>query len=148
MKKLLFFLFGFCGISLFFYFELKKSHDIKKIALGNLNLQLVGVVDSVDKVKNGYYHGFGIIRLKIINSNVQEYIPDSSQQYYYCKIRNGIAEIYDHASLTFRGDTITVDTESRLISKIKNGQKTDEGSIAVCSNEGYYDYISKHGHKF
>jgi hypothetical protein len=104
----------------------------------------VGVVDSVDYANNGHYHGYGIILLKIIRSNIQEYDPSTTQKFYYCLIKNGEVEIYDHASQTFKGDTLTIDTKSKIKSWIRNGKKEEQGSISINTNDDYNNYIRRH----
>lgn len=76
----------------YFYIDYKEQNRIDKELLENLNLQLTGVIDSVD-VFNGY-GGFGIIRLKIISSNMDDYDPRPDHAFYYCVIKKGTAEIY------------------------------------------------------
>lgn len=129
------------GAIVFFSLENKSQREVNKVGLEDLNLQLVGVVNSIDPGRN--YHGYGIIRLKIINSNIQEYDPRSQQEFYFCIIKNGIAEMYDHVSGTSKGDTLVYDTKVKLGSFLRNGKKEEEGSISINANKDYYNYIKQ-----
>jgi hypothetical protein len=126
--------------------DLRKEESINKIALNDLNLHLVGVVTNVDKL-NGY-NGTGVIDLKILNSNIQEYDPRPNQ-FYYCIIKNGIAEVYDGLTdYLFEGDTVCINTEKRTIVRKSMVKEKLEGTIWVNSNKGFYDYIKKYHQKF
>jgi len=127
------------GGIIFISLENKRQNKIDRVCLEDLNLQLVGVVDTLEEGRN--YHGYGIIRVKIINSNIQEYDPRSQQEFYFCIIKNGIAEIYTHTFVT-KVDTITINTKGKIISYIKNGRK-EEGSISINVNKDYYNYIKQ-----
>ncbi len=127
------------GGIIFISLENKRQNKIDRACLEDLNLQLVGVVDTIDEGRN--YHGYGIIRVKIINSNIQEYDPRSQQEFYFCIIKSGIAEIYTHTFVT-KVDTITINTKGKTISYIKNGKK-EEGSISINANQDYYNYIKQ-----
>jgi len=127
------------GGIIFISLENKRQNKIDRVCLEDLNLQLVGVVDTIEEGRN--YHGYGIIRVKIINSNIQEYDPRSQQEFYFCIIKNGIAEIYTHTFVT-KVDTITINTKGKIISYIKNGRK-EEGSISINANKDYYNYIKQ-----
>jgi len=127
------------GGIIFISLENKRQNKIDRVCLEDLNLQLVGVVDTIEEGRN--YHGYGIIRVKIINSNIQEYDPRSQQEFYFCIIKNGIAEIYTHTFVT-KVDTITINTKGKIISYIKNGRK-EQGSISINANKDYYNYIKQ-----
>ena len=127
------------GGIIFISLENKRQNKIDRVCLEDLNLQLVGVVDTLEEGRN--YHGYGIIRVKIINSNIQEYDPRSQQEFYFCIIKNGIAEIYTHTFVT-KVDTITINTKGKIISYIKNGRK-EQGSISINANKDYYNYIKQ-----
>lgn len=127
------------GAVIFLYTENKKKEQIDKVGLDDLNLQLVGIVDSIDNGKN--YHGYGIVRLKIIESNVQDYDPRSSQKFYFCVIKNGIAEIYTHTFID-KIDTVKINTKDRTIATKKNG-RFDTGSISIYADKDYYNYIKQ-----
>jgi hypothetical protein len=148
MKRLPVFLIGILVISMFFYYNTNRKYQIDKVALEDLNLQMVGVVDSVDKAIDGHYHGFGIIWLQIISSNIKEYHPPADQKFYYCIIKNSKAEIYGHASATSKGDTLVIDTKAKLISTLRNGKKEEEGPITIHASKSYYEYIQKYHQKF
>lgn len=140
MKKLVFIPFAI----LFFYwairFENKKQSEIDKIGLEDLNLQLTGLVDTV--IEGSNYHGFGIIRLKIISSNITEYDPRSKKAYYYCVIKNGIAEIYDHTFIS-KVDTVFIDTKNRTMIYTEDGKKVINSSITINANDDYYQFIRR-----
>ena len=125
--------------SWFLYSQNKWQAEIDKVGLEDLNLQLIGVVDSVDNGDN--YHGYGIIRLRIISSNLQEYDPRSKQEFYFCIIKNGKAEIYEHTFVS-KVDTVTIDTKKKIISYIENGRR-GVGSISINADKSYYNYIRR-----
>ncbi len=127
------------GGIIFISLENKRQNKIDKDCLEDLNLQLVGVVDTIDEGRN--YHGYGIIRVKIIYSNIQEYDPRTQHEFYFCIIKNGFAEIYTHTFVT-KVDTITINTKRKIISYTKNGKK-EEGSISINANQDYYNYIKQ-----
>jgi hypothetical protein len=130
------------GGIIFFHLDTKRKNEIDKVGLEDLNLQLIGVIESVDKGNN--YHGYGIIRLKIISSNIQEYDPRGKQEFYFCIIKNGVAEIYDHTSVIFKKDTLVYDTKAKMGGYLRNGKKEDYGSISIYGNKDYYEYIKQH----
>ena len=139
MRKLPLILIAIVLFSWFFYSQNKRQEEIDKIGLEDLNLQLIGVVDSVDNGDN--YHGYGIIRLRVISSNIQEYHPRWKQEFYFCIIKNGKAEIYEHTFVS-KVDTVTIDTKKKLMSYIKNGKRV-VGSISINADKSYYNYISR-----
>ena len=140
--KVIFVILGFLLMVNFFYVEAKKQHKIDKAGLEDLNFQLIGVVDSVDKGEN--FHAYGIIRLRILKSNIKEYDPRPKQQFYFCVIKNGIAEIYDHASLIAKGDTLIYNTKEKMGGYLRNGRKYQYGSISINSDDSYWNYIHRH----
>jgi hypothetical protein len=143
MKRVLTILFFATILVIFFQIQFENDNKIRDAAFKNLDLKLVGVVDTVDPVYNSYYH-VGIIRLRIISSNIKEYDPRGTLDYFYCIIKNSHAEIYDHATRTLKGDTLIVNTESMITVCRRNETIIDSGSISLCSDKGYYDYILKH----
>ncbi len=137
MRKVPIIIIAILLFSWFFYSQNKRQNEIDKVGLQDLNLQLTGVVENVDNGAN--YHGYGIIRLRIINSNIQEYDPRTKQEFYFCVIKNGMAEIYEHTFVS-KVDTVTIDTKKKLMSYIENG-KREIGSISINADENYYNYI-------
>ena len=136
--KILIILFIVGGI-VFLYLRTESQHEINKIGLEDLQLKLVGVVSNVDRGRN--YHGYGIIHLNVISSNLKNYDPRSKQEFYFCIIKDSLAEVYDHTSATFEGDTLVYETVSKLGAKIKNGKKEQEGTISINADTDYYNYI-------
>jgi hypothetical protein len=133
--------FVFGGI-IFFTLENQKQNKIEEVGLEDLNLQLTGIIDTIDEGDN--YHGYGIIRVKIISSNVEEYDPRSKQEFYFCIIKNGMAEIYDHTPTNYsKGDTLMYNTKEKLGSFLRNGKKEQEGTISINANNDYYNYIKR-----
>ena len=127
------------------HFDCKKENEINKVGLEDLNLKLTGVVVSVDYGDN--FNGCGIIRLRVINSNIQEYDPRGKLKYYFCVIKKGMAEIYTGVPPPFYniiGDTMIFDTRAKMGGYLKNGEKANYGSISIYNHDSYYEYIQKH----
>jgi hypothetical protein len=141
MRIIILTIFFVVGGIVFLYLGTKSQNEIDKIGLEDLKLRLIGVVDTVDKGRN--YHGYGIIRLKILSSNLKEYDPRSKQEFYFCIIKNNLAEVYDHTSATFEGDTLVYDTKSKLGAYLRNGKKEQEGTISINADKDYYKYIKQ-----
>jgi len=136
LKKITFILFGIVLISLFFFYENKRTENINNKSIKDLDLKFSGVITEIEEVRS--YNGYGIIRLKLINSNQESYDPRDSLDFYYCVVKNGIAEVYNHAYRNMKGDTINIDTKRKTISYGSLGHEHDEGDIKLNSSEGYY----------
>lgn len=97
------------------------------------NLKMKGVVYYVNNdVRNGFYHGRGIMRVNILDSNINYYNPKKQQRNYYCIIKNQKAEIYDnHVSYINVGDTITIDTKKQVLYWVNNKGVNYEYSISI-----------------
>jgi hypothetical protein len=140
LRLIILFILGIIYIFYSFYKDTINKNEVDKRGLEDLNLQLVGVVDSVTEITG--YNNYGIIQIRILQSNISLYDPRTTQKFYYCFIRNGKAEIYDHTFDTCKGDTITINTKTKLRSDKNKSKNTGEGSITINRNEGYYDYIN------
>ena len=139
MKPLVLICLGLIGILIFFFVSGKQSNKINKIGLSKANLIFSGIVTDVDEVQG--YNGYGIIKMKIISSNIKEYDPRDSIEFYYCLIKHGRAEVYGHAFTNMIGDTLNIDTQKRLMSIGSKGNESDEGSISINPDKNYYQYI-------
>ena len=82
---------------------------------------MTGIVTDVDEVKG--FNAYGIITVRILKTNITEYDPRDTMEFYYCIIRDSIAEIYDHAFRNMIGDTINIDTKKELQSWEVYGMK-------------------------
>lgn len=119
MKKLLIaltliFFFSSCN---FFTHNNEEKATVDEFDFQELkNLKLTGIVYSIDDGIGNGYHGRGIIRVNIVESNINYYDPRDVQQNYYCIIKNNAAEIYGtSASYVNVGDTILIDGSSKVL---------------------------------
>ena len=136
------------------FFDMNKTNKIEKKFLLDLNLQMTGVVKEVDKATG--FRGRGVIDIKILNSNVDEYDPRNFSPIYYCIIKNGIAEVYDSNALYCDvGDTVLIDTKKKFFSyknvlklKQKYDMDIDGYGISVETNDDFYKYAKAHHQKF
>lgn len=140
MRKIILIIVFVVGGIIFLKLNFQQQKQIDKDFLEDLNLQLIGVVDTVDK--GNHYHGYGIIRLKVISSNIQEYDQRLKQEFYFCIIKNEMAEIYEHAFIS-KVDTVRIDTRKKMIYYVEDG-KEQAGSISINADKNYYNYIREH----
>lgn len=120
-----------------------KRNDFRGIQ----NLELKGVIFSVnnDKEITGD-HGRRIIRLKIIETNMDEYDPRNKQANYYCIIKNGKAEIYETLGGNI-GDSIVLNIPMKRISThYLNGEVEEYNDISI-GYPSFFDYIKKKGYQ-
>lgn len=134
--------FGFIGIGIFFYISNKRDQAVNRESLEKLNLKLQGIVVNVDEVKG--YSGYGIITVRVLKTNIKNYDPRGKVDYYYCVIKDSIAEIYDHAFMRMLGDTLNINTHKRLWSWGSKWNRNNQGSIHVNHSLQYYNYIRAH----
>ena len=109
------------------------------------SLQRSGLVFSgvVTRAATTNNHGFGITTLKLLQSNRKEYDARDSIQYYYCVIKDSIAEIYDHASENRIGDTLSINAPHLMLYYRTKEGTIDSGSMSMSRTDSYYDYIRK-----
>lgn len=116
------------------------------------NLYLVGVVYSTQKVENKMhgYHGRGIVRVNVIRSSMDAYDPRNSQANYYCIIKEGKAEIYEHPGNLNKGDTIILDVKKRKMTYHYNQLNKNFGGLRNIwiGPPSFFDFINEKGYQF
>ncbi len=139
-------LIGLILVALMFYFENKTRCNNDRSYLNALNLYLVGTVEAVDAVHG--HNEFDVVKVKIINTNLNYYDPRGKYEYYYCIIKNGYAELYQIAGREASvGDTIIVDSKKRTFT-IKKSKGDIVEDILINSSKKYYEYLSTNHQKF
>jgi hypothetical protein len=124
-------------------YNLRKTSRVNNNYFDQLALQLKGEVIAVD-VPNGY-NGFGILRVKILETNIKDYDPRNKSENYYCIIKNGLAEIYQLGVYDCKpGDIVMVDTKKREFTIQKKEGANIIKDIVLYTNEFFYKYIQKH----
>lgn len=115
------------------------------------DLYLLGVVSSTEKVVNKMqgYHGRGIVRVSVIKSNMTIYDPRNTQANYYCILKGGKAEIYEHPGNLKKGDTIILDVKERKIIYYYNKSHKDFGGLSNIwiGPPSFFKYIKKKGYQ-
>ena len=143
MKRSRFLVLGLILVTVSFIYYITKDASDNKKYFNDLNLNLKGEVLATD-VQNGF-NGFGIVRVKIVESNINFYDPRGKSRNYYCIIKNGFAEIYQHGiSECEIGDTITVDTKKREFKIFKKDGNNVISDIVLYTNDFFYKYLQKH----
>lgn len=139
------------GYNVIVYFQENTTQDNLKVVgsrdfSGIEDLELIGTMHSIQEVHNKWqgYGGIGIIRINIIESNINEYDPREKQANYYCIIKDGKAEIYGWWPADVRkGDTLKLDVRKRtMIYPKEDGGNFEINDIWIPA-VGFFKYIKK-----
>jgi hypothetical protein len=110
-----------------------------------VHIKMKGVVYFVNNnINKGNFHGRGITRINILETNTKSYDPRGKQLNYYCIIKNNNkAELYDnHADETSIGDTIEIDTDEKTIKWLNSNKSKQIYSISNGEIE-FFDYVKE-----
>ncbi|SRR5579871_967192 len=113
-----------------------------KSSFEQTHLIFSGVITKIIEIPSN--HNYGILRLEILNSNVQNYDPRDSVEFYFCIIKGKSAEVYDYASPRKLGDTLNINASQSIEWVGSKGHARDSGSAGINPDRGYYDYIKEH----
>lgn len=112
----------------------------------HLDLKLKGkVYDVNNKIGNGF-HGRGIMRVEVLESNIKQYDPRKKQANYYCIINDSIAEIYDYYREISIGDTVLIDTNEEVIEWVNKPKKGKKYSISI-GEVSFFDFLREQNYK-
>lgn len=127
------------------YHECYKTNKTDRY-FNELNLELKGEVLAVDIPDS--FNGFAIVKVKVLETSRAIYDPRNTAESYYCIIKDGVAEIYQNGVYKCEpGDTVSLDTWTRLFTINKKDGTHDVQSISLYNNEFFYKYIKKHHQK-
>lgn len=129
----------------------KPKDNLKVVGIENFkgieDLILIGeVYEVLDDIGN--YHSTGILRINIIETNMEYYDPRDKQANYYCIIKNGKAEIYEsNLSKVNIGDTLLINIPERitLIYNAATENKKRLGTMIYPRN--FFDFIKRKGYQ-
>ena len=123
-----------------------KVVDVKDFR-GIENLKLTGeVYEVVDNIGN--YHGTGILRVNIIETNIEYYDPRDHQANYYCIIKNGKAELYVKGVSDIKpNDSIFVNI-SQEKSIVFNSKRNYNRQLSfIVYSRRFFDFIKRKGYQ-
>jgi|SRR5690625_707888 len=114
---------------------------------GIKDLMLTGeVYEVLDNIGN--YHSTGILRVNIIDSNIELYDPRDKQANYYCIIKNGQAEVYEsELTGTKKGDTILIDIKKGATRIVNALSKKDEKKATIIYPRNFFDFLKRKGYQ-
>jgi hypothetical protein len=123
------------------------NHSAEDVYFKNFHLDLQGVVTAVDIPESS--NGFGIIRVRILTSNIDDYDPRGKYKFYYCLIKRGIAEFYQGgASSCNVDDTVSVNTDNRVFLIVKPGRTVTQSIVLYDDNPAFFRYAESTHQKF
>ena len=107
-----------------------------------LNLSLKGEVLSVYVPQD--FKGFGVITIKILNTSLKHYDPRDKHPFYYCLIKDSIAQVYQRGSRTCSpGDIVEIDTKNRRFSLQSRTSGNKSWGIVLLHNASFYRLVEK-----
>ncbi len=130
-------------------FNKKSTHLEEKSWRGfdGLDLQLKGVVYYVNNEIGNGYHGRGVIRMDLLESNTKKYDPRKQQRNYYAIIKNNKAEIYDdNVYYVEIGDTLLIDTKEETIRWLNEDKKDKIYSISI-GPPRFFEFTKKNNYE-
>jgi len=92
----------------------------------------------------GNYHSTGILRVNIIETNIEFYDPRDKQANYYCIIKNGQAEVYEsELTGTKKGDTILIDIKKGATRIVNALVEKDEKKATIIYPRSFFDFLKR-----
>ena len=131
---------------------LNVDYSLKEVdednSSGIENLKLKGEVINSQKRFNRSFHGMGILKVNIINSNFKNYDPREYQANYYCIIKNSIAEIYVKGVSDIRKeDTVYIDISKKEARVYNSKRKFKRNLSYMIYPRSFFDYIKHNGYQ-
>ena len=131
---------------------LNVDYSLKEVDEDNFsgieNLKLKGEVINSQKRFNRSFHGMGILKVNIINSNFKNYDPREYQANYYCIIKNSIAEIYVKGVSDIRKeDTVYIDISKKEARVYNSKRKFKRNLSYTIYPRSFFDYIKHNGYQ-
>lgn len=129
----------------------KPKDNLKVVGIENFkgieNLILIGeVYEVLDDIGN--YHSTGILRINIIETNMEYYDPRDKQANYYCIIKNGKAEIYEsELSDIKKGDIIHVNIAKGATQIYITTKEKFEKKATIIYPRRFFDFIKRKGYQ-
>lgn len=121
-----------------------SDEDKQRKYFDSLDLNLIGIVEFVDIPENKGFNGFGMVRVSVLKSNFNYYDYRKSDDIYYCIIKNNKAEIFQFDLNECEiGDTIEVNTKSRIFFVHKKNSNTLTKKIILYYNKRFYKFFDK-----
>jgi len=123
-----------------------KVVDVKDFR-GIENLKLTGeVYEVVDNIGN--YHGTGILRVNIIETNIEYYDPRDHQANYYCIIKNGKAELYVKGVSDIKpNDSILVNISEEKSIVFNSKRNYNRQLSFIVYPRRFFDFIKRKGYQ-
>lgn|SRR5690606_1280509 len=143
------------ALSLWHYLYINRIEEgLVKVNARNFtgieNLELTGIIYSFQKVQNKLqgYGGRGIIRVNIIESNMDEYDPRNKQANYFCIIKEGKAEIYGWGHIDLKeGDTLKLSIPKRTMNFPTAAGNNIEIKDIWIGHVDFFNYIKEKGYQ-
>lgn len=125
--------------------EPTTSSEIKDFDFPEIDsLKLFGVITEINSLEKVSVHGYGIISLKVFDSNVKFYNPKEKHKRYFLVIKDDKADLFAYVGTKKAGDTIKIDMTAEKEFWYKN---SETGQILNYSPRIYerslYDYIER-----
>lgn len=127
--------------------ECQETNTYDNKYFNDLRLNLKGEVLSVETPRSS--NGFGIIRVKVLNSNVKNYDPRDRYRYFYCLIKDSIAELYQLSAKSCNpGDTVIVNTDKREFTLNRSNGEILKWEIILYKNDFFYNRLKRRNSSF
>ena len=99
---------------------------------------------TVTEFDNSGGHGFGIIRFKVLKSNIQIFNAFQNGKVYFYNINGEDGEIYSYVPASLRkGDMVYVDSEKRKLLYYRNTKLLTEGDFMLITEDNWIEYVKK-----
>jgi|SRR5690554_3720382 len=129
----------------------RPNDNLEEVGVRNFkgieNLKLIGeIYEVLDDIGN--YNSTGILRVRLIESNIKYYDPRDKQANYYCIIKNGKAEIYEsELSDIKKGDIIHVNIAKGATQIYITTKEKFEKKATIIYPRRFFDFIKRKGYQ-
>ena len=136
----MFFLAFFIIIFTFYFFSGKEIE--KNDNLLNNNVKFSGIITNLNISRN---HAFGILELKILDSNIYLFNFSKGNKIYPYSIKGTIAEIYHYIPLEIKvGYKVLLNSNNKTVSFFDGNKFLYQYNISVITEETDVEFVKKH----
>lgn len=110
------------------------------------SLKLKGVINDLYKPKFPAFHGYGVLYLDIIESNIKDYDPTEYQANYLVRIKGQKAELFCSFDFFEIGDTIKIDIPNKSMRYYSRTIKNYYKFKPDIYDRSLFDYLEENGY--